>query len=166
MLIAFCGLPGTGKTTLARSLAHRLQATYLRIDTIEDVLLADDGAPLVARGAGYCVAYAIAEDNLRLGRTVIADSVNPIKITRQAWREVAKRAGVKLVNVVVTCSDSAQHQSRVRARPPGTRGSDWAEILNREFDPTDGVAIVVDTANRTTEQCLAALEAALQGPTQ
>ena len=53
MLIAFCGLPGTGKTTLARSLPHRLQATYLAIDTVEDVLLANDGAPLVARGAGY-----------------------------------------------------------------------------------------------------------------
>jgi tRNA uridine 5-carbamoylmethylation protein Kti12 len=50
MLIAFCGLPGTGKTTLARSLAHCLQATYRRIDTIED--LADDGGALVARGVG------------------------------------------------------------------------------------------------------------------
>jgi predicted kinase len=162
MLIAFCGLPGAGKTTLARSLAHRLQATYLRIDTIEDVLLADDGAPLVGRGAGYCVAYAITEDNLKLGRTVIADSVNAIKITREAWREVAKRAGVTLVDVVVTCSDSAQHQSRVVARPPGTRGSGWAEILNREFDAADDKAVVIDTANRTVEQCLAALEALLQ----
>lgn len=52
MLIAFCGLPGTGKTTLARSLAHCLQATYRRIDTIEEALLADDGGALVARGVG------------------------------------------------------------------------------------------------------------------
>ena len=166
MLIAFCGLPGTGKTTLARRLAHRLQATYLRIDTIEDVLLADDGAQLVARGAGYCVAYAIAEDNLKLGRTVIADFVNPIKVTREAWREVAKGAGVTLVEVVVTCSDPAQHQGRVEARRPGTCGSDWAEILNREFAPADGKAVVVDTANRTVDQCLAVLETALQARTR
>ena len=166
MLVAFCGLPGTGKTTLARSLARRLQATYLRIDTIEEVLLADDGARLVARGAGYCVAYAIAEDNLNLGRIVVADSVNPIKITREAWRNVAERAGVALVEVVVTCSDSAQHQSRVEARTPGTRGSAWAEIVGRAFDPADGNAVVVDTANRPVEQCLGALEAALQARTQ
>jgi predicted kinase len=81
MLIAFCGLPGTGKTTLARTLADRLQATYLRIDTIEDVLLANEGAELVARGAGYGVAYAVAEENLKLGRTVVAEipSRSPVR---------------------------------------------------------------------------------------
>jgi predicted kinase len=162
MLIAFCGLPGTGKTTLARSLAHRLQATYLRIDTIEEALLADDGGSLVARGAGYCVAYAIAEENLKLGRTVIADSVNPIRITRAAWRDVAKRAGVTLRDVVVTCSDSRQHQSRVEARPPGTRGSRWEEITSREFDAASDRAVVIDTANRTVEQCLVILETSLR----
>ena len=88
MLIAFSGLPGAGKTTLARRLADRLQATYLRIDTIEEVMLAEGGASLVSRGSSYCVAYAVAEDNLQLGRTVVADSVNPIRTTREAWRGV------------------------------------------------------------------------------
>jgi predicted kinase len=37
-LIVFGGLPGTGKTALARMLAVRLQAVYLRIDTIEQAL--------------------------------------------------------------------------------------------------------------------------------
>jgi predicted kinase len=162
MLIAFCGLPGTGKTTLARSLAHRLQATYLRIDTIEDVLLADDAGPLVARGAGYRLAYALAEENLRLGRVVIADCVNPIAITREAWRDVAERACVTSLDVVVTCSDSGQHRQRVEARPSGTRGSTWAEVLAREFATPDEKAVVIDTANRSVEQCLAALETALR----
>src|SRR5438034_7561356 len=40
---------------------------------------------------GYRVAYAIAEDNLRLGRTVISDSVNPIQLSRDAWIDVAHR---------------------------------------------------------------------------
>lgn len=162
MLIAFSGLPGSGKTTLAQSLARSLQATYLRIDTVEEALLAEDGASIVARGAGYCVAYAIAEDNLKLGRTVVADCVNPIRVTREAWRDVAKRACVNVVDVVVICSDRAQHQSRVDARPSGTRGSSWADVLSREFDAADDRAILIETANRTEEQCLAVLESALQ----
>src|SRR5262245_63070903 len=101
MLIAFSGLPGAGKTTIARCLAERLGATYLRIDTIEHELLSMNGASLVDRGAGYCVAYALAEENLMLGRVVVADSVNPISLTRDAWRKVALRAGVKIVEALV-----------------------------------------------------------------
>ena len=112
-------------------------ATHVRIDTIEDPLLIDGGGSLVAQGAGYRVAYAIVEENLKLGRTVIADSLNPIRMTRLAWRDVAKRSRVAIVNVVVVCSDKAQHQRRIEARPIGARGSVWPEVLNREFDAVD-----------------------------
>jgi|SRR5262245_15658583 len=141
MLIAFCGLPGTGKTTLARGLAQALQATYLRINSIEEALWADEGGPLVAAGTGYRVAYAVAEDNLNLGRTVIADPVNPIRLTRQAWHQIAKRAGVKCIDVVVTCSDIAQHKRRVEARSPASLGASWTEILDREFVAVDHEAM-------------------------
>ena len=128
MLIAFSGLPGAGKTTLARTLAHRLQASYVCIDSIEEVMLAEGGASFVSRGSGYCVGYAVAADNLELGRIVVADAVNPIRTTRQAWRDVAIRVGVELANEVVVCSDTTQHQSRVEARPMETRTSDWADL--------------------------------------
>ncbi|MCE5382318.1 AAA family ATPase, partial [Pectobacterium punjabense] len=39
MLIIFGGLPGTGKSTIARLLATRLNAVWLRIDTIEQLLI-------------------------------------------------------------------------------------------------------------------------------
>ena len=36
--MAFAGLPGTGKSTLARAVADGLGATFVRIDTIEAAL--------------------------------------------------------------------------------------------------------------------------------
>lgn len=63
MLIVIGGLPGTGKSTIARELASRCRATYLRIDSIEQtlrntrvVLAGDVGA------AGYAVAMPVARD--------------------------------------------------------------------------------------------------------
>jgi predicted kinase len=42
---------------------------------------------------GYRVGYAVAENNLLLSRTVIADSVNHLRLTRDAWVAVASRGG-------------------------------------------------------------------------
>ncbi|HKW16869.1 MAG TPA: AAA family ATPase [Terriglobales bacterium] len=95
MLIIFGGLPGVGKTTIARELARYIGATYLRIDSIEQAIRDCQNIAGPLDEAGYCVAYAVAEDNLRIGRTLIADSVNPLTITRDAWLQVGKRAQVK-----------------------------------------------------------------------
>ena len=162
MLIVFSGLPGSGKTSLARALASQLKASHVRIDSIEEALLNMGGESLVAKGAGYCVAYAVAEDNLKLGRTVIADAVNPIRLTGQAWEAVARRAGVAVVNVAVTCSDSREHRRRIEARPQGSRASNWQDVINREFEVSKDTAIVIDTAGRSVEQSLLELQAGLR----
>jgi hypothetical protein len=86
VLVILGGLPGGGKTSLARALAAQIGAVHLRIDSIEQALR-DSGALLGPMdAAGYRIAYALAADNLRIGHTVIADSVNPIFLTRAAWR--------------------------------------------------------------------------------
>jgi len=64
MLVIFGGIPGTGKSTLALGLAGQVGA--LRIDTIERAIVDANGA-LAVGDEGYRVAYAVAEDNLRLG---------------------------------------------------------------------------------------------------
>lgn len=158
MLISLSGLPGTGKTTIARRLARRIGATHVRIDTIEDELRRLGGASLVDCGAGYCVAYALAEENLMLGRIVIADCVNPLRLTRDAWRNIARRAGVKVVEVLVICSDAQKHELRINSRPAETRGSSWAEVCGRQIEAADPHAVVLDTSDQSVEQCVAVLE--------
>jgi predicted kinase len=85
-LIVFAGLPGTGKTTVARELARRLRATYLRIDAIEQKLRAEDHA---VGSMGYAIANALAAENLMHGGIVIADCVNPVLASREGWRQTA-----------------------------------------------------------------------------
>lgn len=159
MLIIFGGLPGTGKSTLALRLAGETGAVYLRIDTIERTMAGVEAAFSVGK-RGYLVAYAVAEDNLRLGRTVIADSVNPLEITRTAWRNVAARAGVNAVEIEVVCSDRAEHRRRVETRAaliPVT----WQDVVDRDFQRWSGDHIRIDTAGQEIEESFAALRRAL-----
>ncbi len=164
MLIIFAGLPGVGKTSIAREVARGRGAAYLRVDTIEQPLIRANA--LTEGDLGYRIAYAQAAENLRLGLTVIADTVNPIAITREAWRAVAEAAGTAWVEVEVVCSDPAEHRRRVETRIadiPGHTPPTWAAVQARDYHPWSGDRIVVDTAGRSLEACVSGLNAALDG---
>lgn len=161
MLIVFSGLPGVGKTTIARELARAIGAVHVRIDSIEQALR---NAGWQVEGQGYSVAYAIAEDNLRLGRSAVADCVNPWPLTRDAWRAVARRAGVPSVDVEVVCSDAEEHRRRVESRRAEIAGHTlptWAEVGERDYRPWTGDRIVIDTAHVEVEASVRAILSAL-----
>ena len=164
-LIIFGGLPGVGKTTIARELARSLHALHLRIDSIEQALRASGMASDPMNDAGYRVAYAVAEDNLRLGRTVVADSVNPISLTREAWVSVADRAGARAIEIEVSCSDLNEHRRRVEMRTTdiaGLRLPTWQEVAERDYHPWGREHLVIDTAGRTIEQNVDSIRQALR----
>jgi predicted kinase len=158
-LIVFGGLPGTGKTTAARALAARVAAVYLRIDTIEQALRRA-GIQQVGP-AGYAAAEALAAENLALGHAVVADCVNPVRASREAWRLVARLSGAILAEIVLTCSDPGEHRRRVEGRAANILAHvapDWASVTAHEYEPWDGAGLVLDTAGLTADEVLARCE--------
>ena len=162
MLLIFGGLPGVGKTEIAAGLARDIGAVHLRIDSIEQAMR--NSGITISGPEGYEVAYAVAEDNLGLGRTVVADSVNPIEITRAAWRDVAERAGTRFIEIEVVCSDEAEHRRRVETRTADIAGHQlptWQGVCEREYEPWEA-DIVMDTAGRGIEASVSDLREKLE----
>jgi len=157
MLIAFGGLPGSGKTAVAQTLARKLAAVYVRIDTLEQAFIASGSGQADIGRAGYLAGYAVAGDNLRLGLTVVADSVNSLHVTRGAWRNVALEAGARIFEIELICSDTAMHRQRVEGRQadiPSHKLPTWKSVLERQYDSWDSEHLVVDTANVSVEQAV------------
>jgi predicted kinase len=161
VLIIIGGLPGAGKTTIARELARQSSSVYLRIDTIEQSIRDSGTSKADVGDAGYRVGYAVAEENLRLGRTVIADCVNPLQRTRDAWLASAKRAGADSAEVEVVCSDLETHRRRATERSSDIKGlqlPNWQEVLDREYHAWNRKHIVIDTAGRSVMECMEQLQ--------
>ncbi|WP_441236953.1 AAA family ATPase [Bradyrhizobium sp. 930_D9_N1_4] len=162
-LIVFGGLPGTGKTTLSRKLAMRLAATYLRIDAIEQSLR-HAGLPVGAMG--YAVAHALAVENLRLGRIVVADCVNPVLASRTGWRQTALQNSAQIVEIEIVCTDLALHRQRVDNRSPDISGHElprWDEIVNHHYEGWDREHLVLDTAFGSPDDLVEQAEAYVRG---
>jgi len=169
MLIVVTGRPGTGKTTLARSLAGELRAAYLRIDAIETALQVyrNDHGPVGAEG--YAVAHRLADANLRLSLDVVVDAVCPVPESRTAWSATADDAGARLLMIETYLPDADEHRRRVSERQPDMpdqRVPTWQEVKSSEWvawdESRDGPRMIVDT--RSAEAALAAVRSVISPP--
>ena len=150
VLIVLGGLPGTGKTTIARELARRLRAAHLRIDAVEAALVATG---LVASQAdlgeaGYVVAGSVCDPCLEAGTDVVVDAVNPVPEAREGWTAQAARHGQPVLCVEVVCSDVEEHRRRVAGRRSDLAAlamPSWQQVLDRHYEPWPQADLVVDT---------------------
>jgi len=151
VLICVGGLPGVGKTTVARAVAGRLPATHLRIDAFEAALIRQglvDGAGQVGPH-GYGLALAAADTCLAAGTDVVVDAVFPVEASRAPFADLAGRHGAELRWIRLECSDAAEHRRRVETRPADLAGfplPNWDQVTRWETEGWDDDHLVVDTA--------------------
>lgn len=153
-LIAFAGLPGTGKSTIAKALSVMTGAVYLRVDEIEAIMLAHSPEREIGPES-YEILAALARSNLALGHTVITDCVNPWPLTRDLFAAAAARADARFIGVEIICSDPAMHRLRVEGRPidiPGWKTPTWQDVMDRDYRDWPDADVRVDTATGTAEE--------------
>jgi predicted kinase len=157
VLVVIGGLPATGKSTIATALAGRTATPYLRVDRIEQAIVAWSSVSHPLGPVGYAVAYALAEEQLQLGLDVIVECVNPVAVTRDGWLDIATTVGAVPIEVEVICSDEAEHRRRVESRVSDVDGLSkptWSAVLKREYEPWSRERLVIDTAKTSPESAV------------
>jgi predicted kinase len=152
-LFVFSGLPASGKTTLASKLAAHLGATYLRVDAILLGIMDETKSPDNPTKC-FRAAQLLALENLRLGNSVVSDSVNASTQVRENWQKVAESAEVKFVHVEIVCSNEEEHQARLKTRNTTLKGLQdptWEEVKNLEYHEWSQNRILLDTSRKSID---------------
>ena len=115
------GLPGVGKSSLARGLALELGLCLLELDRIEAPLLERISGDTLG-WSGYEILASLADDHLALGHSVILDCVTWVRSLRARWANLAQVRGAAFRPIEVVCSDVALHRTRLLQRRRQSRG--------------------------------------------
>jgi predicted kinase len=101
-LYILCGIPFSGKTTLANELVKRLSFTRIDLDEVKFDLFGKDITDEEIDQSGwdkiYQEMYKKIEEALQNGKTVIHDTGNFTKYERSLISDIAKKVGVEYKN--------------------------------------------------------------------
>jgi predicted kinase len=142
VLVVMAGRPGTGKTTLSRSLAPLLGAAILRTDVIATVLMTSGltDQPERAGDVTHDVTLRLAAEMLGAGTSVIIDGVNATHERRKAWVGLADETSVPLCFIETHLPDVNEHRRRVDERTadvPGMIVPSWDYIGRQPYAQWD-----------------------------
>ena len=145
MLIIVCGLPGSGKTTLAKALSKRLGAGHLSSDVLRRELFPNPTYSEDEKKAVYSGMALRAGKLLSEGRSVVADAT----FYKRWQREMFLRLPGEKKVVLCTLGED-QLRKRLARRKAGRSVSDADfEVymkLKGQFEPIEGRYIEIDTA--------------------
>lgn len=163
--IIFSGLPGTGKSTLAETLGKKLGVPVFAKDWLEATLVRNGLNPVVEskppKSLGYELLTVLAERQLRLGQSVILDSVAGSQNIRNLWQQLSERYHADWRVIECICSDESLHRTRLLDRKrdiPGWHELEWSEVerVKQYYLPWEGERLVLDLMNSLEENLLKA----------
>lgn len=137
-LVAVAGLPGVGKSTVARMIAHRLDASLIQTDAVRKTLVAKPDYSEAETERTYRRMFDLARARLRAGYSVVLDATFFQAEMRKTARALSERLSAEWHLILVTAPDSWVRQ-RIGERQGDVSDADYNVHLKMkvEFEPID-----------------------------
>ncbi|MBN2042654.1 MAG: AAA family ATPase [Candidatus Aenigmarchaeota archaeon] len=145
MLILICGLPGTGKSTIARYIRDKINAMVLRTDVIRKDTIKNPKYSEEEKNKVYEELFGMAEEALKNGKNVIIDGTFFKKSLRERIVKIANGKGMKII-------ECTSPEEVIRERISGGRkdesDADFKiyEKIRKQWEPVEEDHIILDTS--------------------
>ena len=138
-VVMLMGLPGVGKSHVARLLCARLGAAHVATDELRSRLFIAAAYTDAENRAVFATSQALVEVLLGEGHRVVVDATNLLARNRAAVEELARRRAAPLVHVLVTAAE-ADVRTRLADRARSEDHSDadervYERMRDRAFEP-------------------------------
>lgn len=151
MLIVVCGLPGTGKSTIARYLSKKLDAIILSTDRIRKLIIRKPVYSEKEKEFVYEVMFLIADFLLKNNFKCILDGVFHKRKLRERAESLAYKYGKKFILIECTAEESVIKQRLSKARKFSEADFEVYKKLKEIFEPIQQEHIKVNTSRALDE---------------
>ena len=157
VLVALCGLPGTGKSSFARELVKRMHMLVLESDRLRKILVAKPKYTPGEHRRVFRACYLLLDEYLGQGKRVLFDATNLTEDFRQPIYHSADKHEARLVMVGFTAPQSVVRErlaDRVLGRDPMSYSDATWRIHSRMRpfeEPIRRAHLLVDSSKDITD---------------
>ncbi len=115
-LLQMAGMPGSGKSALARLIGHSTKAVVIDKDVLKTAALEANAEEELAGGVAYDVFFALANHLLGQGWSVVLDSPSFWETIPKRGGEIAANRHIPYFFIECVCDDKDELARRLRER--------------------------------------------------
>lgn len=151
-MIVLIGLPGSGKSHLAREIKRRIPAVILDSDALRQALFADPKHTMKEHARLFPAIHVLMARLLERGVSIIVDATNLKEANRRPFYEIAEEHGAKVALVRVwapkrVIRERLMHRGRgANAADRSTATLDIYEKMRADAEPIRRRHLSVDTS--------------------